>query len=146
MNHVQKMTQHTLIIASLFTTAIASASTLDFTVDGIKDGQGQLYVQIFKGADNYRAGKAHGGTMVEVKASSATLRFSDLTAGEYAIRFFHDQDSDGKMATNLFGIPTEGFGFSNNAKIAFGPPSFDEMKITITETDTHISTVATVVY
>ena len=30
-----------------------------------------------------------------------------------------------KLDTNFFGIPKEQFGFSNNAKGRFGPPSFE---------------------
>jgi uncharacterized protein (DUF2141 family) len=29
-----------------------------------------------------------------------------------------------KLDTNWFGIPTEGYGFSNKAKAGLGPPSF----------------------
>jgi len=31
---------------------------------------------------------------------------------------------NGKLDANLLGIPTEGYGFSNDARALFGPPSF----------------------
>ena len=31
---------------------------------------------------------------------------------------------NGKLETNLLGIPTEGYGFSNDAKALIGAPSF----------------------
>lgn len=45
--------------------------------------------------------------------------------GRYGVRLFHDRDGDGRLAANLVGIPTEPFGFSNDAPVQFGPPSFE---------------------
>jgi uncharacterized protein (DUF2141 family) len=45
--------------------------------------------------------------------------------GRYAIRLFHDRDGNGQLGTNMMGIPNEPFGFSNDAPVQFGPPSFD---------------------
>ncbi len=38
-----------------------------------------------------------------------------VPAGRYAIKSFHDIDGDGKLGSNMFGIPTEPYAFSNNA-------------------------------
>lgn len=63
---------------------------------------------------------------VTVSAGSASKTFEGLAPGRYAIKSFHDVDGDGKMATNPFGIPTEPYGFSNNARGAMGPPRWEE--------------------
>jgi uncharacterized protein (DUF2141 family) len=52
----------------------------------------------------------------------ATLKTSPQ--GVYALVVIHDEDSNGKLNTNWLGIPTEGYGFSNNAKGLLGPPKF----------------------
>lgn len=44
--------------------------------------------------------------------------------GHYAVQAFLDENSNGKVDRALFGIPKEGVGFSNDAKIGFGPPKF----------------------
>jgi uncharacterized protein (DUF2141 family) len=49
--------------------------------------------------------------------------FKDLEKGTYAIKLFHDVNNNGKMDTNMFGIPQEGYGFSNNVG-KFGEPDF----------------------
>jgi uncharacterized protein (DUF2141 family) len=36
----------------------------------------------------------------------------------------HDENMDGKLETNMLGIPTEGYGFSNDAEGTSGAPSF----------------------
>jgi uncharacterized protein (DUF2141 family) len=43
----------------------------------------------------------------------------------------HDENSNKDMDQNKIGIPKEGFGFSNNARISLGPPSFDKVKFEI---------------
>jgi uncharacterized protein (DUF2141 family) len=45
---------------------------------------------------------------------------------KHAIAAFEDRNGDGELNTTLFGLPTEKFGFSQNAKATFGPPSFAE--------------------
>src|SRR5450755_1266464 len=55
----------------------------------------------------------------------AVCEFPRLNAGAYAISVFHDENSNGRLDTNLMGIPREGVGASNNAKGHFGPPKFD---------------------
>lgn len=45
--------------------------------------------------------------------------------GRYGVQLFLDANANGRMDTNLMGMPTERFGFSNNAVGSFGPPTFE---------------------
>jgi uncharacterized protein (DUF2141 family) len=63
---------------------------------------------------------------VSANAGQVTLRLAVPAPGRYGVRLFHDLDSDGELDANLMGLPVEPFGFSNDAPIRFGPPSFDE--------------------
>jgi len=54
----------------------------------------------------------------------------DQVAGAMAlvsgsIGAIHDENMNGKLDTNWAGVPTEGYGFSNNAKGVLGAPSFE---------------------
>ena len=63
---------------------------------------------------------------IRVAVAGATVA-AVLTApapGRYGVKLFHDVNGDGKMDTNIVGFPTEPFGFSNDAPIRLGPPSF----------------------
>lgn len=62
----------------------------------------------------------------EITNNKCTIIFKDLQAGTYAIRCFHDENSNGELDTNFIGIPKEGFGFSNDAFGKFGPKKFSE--------------------
>jgi uncharacterized protein (DUF2141 family) len=64
--------------------------------------------------------------MSPISDTSCTFTFNDLTPGKYAIRYYHDENINGKMDTNLVGKPTEGYGFSNNVIGKTGPPKFEK--------------------
>ncbi len=135
-----------LAISSLLFDQTASANTVHFEINEIKSDTGKLYVQIFKGQTNYQKSIAELSTIANAKKGKVTITFNDLTAGEYAIRFFHDEDNDGKLATNLFGIPSEGYGFSNDAKPNFGPVSFENAKFTLDGENSVVVNKTTAIY
>ncbi|MFV0623628.1 DUF2141 domain-containing protein [Sphingomonas sp. ac-8] len=58
-----------------------------------------------------------------VPAGERTVRIEGLPPGGYALSAIHDENGNGKLDT-LAGIPREGFGFSQNPRIGFGPPRF----------------------
>ena len=59
-------------------------------------------------------------------AGSVTLTFHDVKPGRYAIALLHDENDNGKADRAMMMIPTEGFGFSRDAKVRFGPPRFGD--------------------
>ena len=63
---------------------------------------------------------------VKIEDKQATVTFDNLPYGKYAFTTFHDKNSNGVMETNLIHVPLEGYAFSNNLKIVFGPPSFEK--------------------
>jgi uncharacterized protein (DUF2141 family) len=54
---------------------------------------------------------------------AASLRFSALPAGRYAVALLHDENGNGRADMALL-IPREGFGFSRNPAARLGPPKF----------------------
>lgn len=65
-----------------------------------------------------------------VPATSHAISFDGLPRGDYAIAVIHDENGNGKLDT-FAGIPKEGFGFSRNPIITFGPPSFSAARFTV---------------
>ena len=76
-----------------------------------------------------------GCTPRTVKADGRTVRvtFPDVKPGTYAVKVFHDMNSDGKLNTSWVGWPQEPYGFSNDAPVNMGPPSFKLAAITVKE-------------
>jgi len=74
-------------------------------------------------------------------AITQTLSFTfDVPYQEFAIKVLHDEDSTGEVSKNWTGIfPSEGLGFSNGATLSFGPPSFNQAKLSLVDTSDSIS-------
>ncbi|MBS0505578.1 MAG: DUF2141 domain-containing protein [Proteobacteria bacterium] len=66
-----------------------------------------------------------------VPARQSALRFEGVPSGAYAVSLFHDENANGRLDTML-GIPREGFGFSRNPPIRFGPPRFAAARFAVT--------------
>ncbi|MEM7642502.1 MAG: DUF2141 domain-containing protein [Pseudomonadota bacterium] len=63
-------------------------------------------------------------------AAMSVVTVTDVPDGIYAVQAFHDEDSDGELNRRGF-RPSEGLGFSNDARIRFGPPKFEDAAIQI---------------
>lgn len=72
----------------------------------------------------------------EARQGGAECRFERLPSGTYAVAVFHDENGNGRIDLNLFGIPTEAWGVSNNARPKRRPPRFDEASFELAEGET----------
>jgi len=62
----------------------------------------------------------------KISTSPCVIDIYDVENGTYALKFFHDSNSNKELDMNWMGIPTECFGFSNNAYGLFMPKKFKE--------------------
>jgi len=117
-------------LASLVVLAIglmslpALAADLEVTVTQIRSDQGQVMLALTNNAEDFTARRWLVGLTQPAKPGSIRFVLPDLAAGDYAISVIHDENSNGKLDSNFLGVPTEGYGFSNNARGNFGPPEF----------------------
>ena len=136
-----------LLTLTLITTAInINAAELHVSIDHVNNDKGMILAQIFTGQDNYKKGIAQGNVMVPAKTGKATLSFENLEAGEYVVRMFHDENNNQKMDSNAFGMPTEGYAFSNEAIGNMGPPKYKDMVVVIAKKDSKVTTKAKMIY
>ncbi len=61
-----------------------------------------------------------------VSGGRALCLFSHMGAGTYSMAAFHDENNNDKLDTGIFGIPTEGIAWSNNAKGRMGPAKYKD--------------------
>jgi uncharacterized protein (DUF2141 family) len=110
----------------------ASADTATVTVEltGLQP-RGQVLMQVFNSEESYRAGNGIAVRQIPVTGPTASVVFSDVPTGQYAVRLFHDLNGNGELDTNPFGIPTEPFAFSNNARGSFGPATWQQAVFTL---------------
>ena len=108
---------------ALFATA---QNTVTVTVTGLKSSNGNLMLEMVDAK-----GKVVAQKLETISNKKSTIVIEDVKQGTYAIRFFHDENNNQKMDTGTFGIPTEGYGFSNNARGFMGPPDLEDMLFTV---------------
>ncbi len=107
--------------------AMAADVKFDVVVSGAKSDAGKVLVRISATEAQFDS-KQPGvrDVVAQLKDGKATVRFEGLPAGKYAITVVHDANGNGKLDSNMIGMPTEAFGFSNNPVIRFGPPAFKD--------------------
>ncbi|HUX52967.1 MAG TPA: DUF2141 domain-containing protein [Williamwhitmania sp.] len=110
--------------------------TLTIEISGLRNSKGNLLVQLTDGV-----GKKVASQKAKVNNRHATFCFTKLAAGTYAIRYFHDANENGRLDTNWMGMPTEDYGFSNNAKALFGAPPMSERIFSVTRDTTVTLTI-----
>jgi len=112
-------------------TAIDSTSrgSLTVIVRDLENDEGMVRIALSDSEEDYNSrGKPFRPASAPIKERVARHTFADIPFGEYAVRIFHDEDDDEELDTGLFGIPTEAYGFSNNASASFGPPDFQDSR------------------
>lgn len=97
-------------------------------VVGLRNNTGQVGVVLYDSAKGFPdKGKGlRNGISRKIKGKRVRVEFSGLRPGSYAVAILHDENANGEMDFNLIGIPKEGFGFSNDAEVVLGPPSFED--------------------
>lgn len=68
---------------------------------------------------------------VPLSRADAECVFPNVSPGVYAVSVMHDENDNGRLDKNLFGVPTEGYGVSNNHTRALRPPEWDEAKFEV---------------
>ena len=102
---------------------------LSIHISGISKIKGSLFIAIFRATDDFPVfGKQFKGIVKEVEGKSQNYTFDNLPEGEYALAIYQDENRNNILDKNLLGIPTEIYGFSNNARRNFSAPSFQEAK------------------
>lgn len=122
-----RLTLATLLLAALSTVTIARAETCaEVVVENVRPQRGHLMVAAYASAADF--GKT-ALTQQRLPAGEARMSFKlcNLSGAEVALTLFQDLDSDGKMARNLLGVPSEPWGASGTPG-TFGP-SWDSTRV-----------------
>ena len=107
--------------------AYAQTGTIIVEILGIKGTEGQISIGLYTSEEGFpETEKSYKGITAKVTGEKAVAAFQDVPAGTYAIAVFQDTNSNGKLDKNFFGIPKEGYAFSNNVFGTFGPPDFKD--------------------
>ncbi|HYL58034.1 MAG TPA: DUF2141 domain-containing protein [Candidatus Acidoferrales bacterium] len=123
--------------ASATPTATPTADTaLDIEVIGLRNDSGEVGCSLFddRAAFPRDDSKVIRHVWAPIHGGKSTCEFIGLPHGEYAAVVFHDENGDHEFNMNAFGLPKEGYGFSNDAAALFSPPDFQAAAFTYSGT------------
>jgi uncharacterized protein (DUF2141 family) len=122
-----------LTLALLGGAAAAHAGTLTVEIFNVRNAAGVVHIDACTEAQ-FLKDTCHFDASVPARSGTVVLTIHDIPDGTYAIQAFHDENRNGKVDRGLFGIPKEGIGFSNDAPIHFGPPSWKDAHVAVAGT------------
>jgi len=127
-------------LASFIPFSVPAQPTAKLTVviEGLRDKSGQVCLRVYSGEQGFPAsakGVVQSGC-TKVTGKSVTKDFYGLKPGTYAVALYADKNSDSKLNTNFLGIPSEGFGISNNPKAKTRAPKFTEASFDFSQNKT----------
>jgi uncharacterized protein (DUF2141 family) len=117
--------------ATLVTATAAVAGELRIRLHGVESSEGKVRLALFRGQAAFEADERTAGVFVPANPEGVDVVLLDLPADTYAISTFHDRNDNSELDRNLVGMPVEAFGFSNDARGSFGPPSFEKMSFVV---------------
>lgn len=110
----------------------APPAELEVRVEHLRSLKGAVRLCLTREASRFpdckedRAARRHSAPA----GSAGSLTFEGLATGSYALSVIHDENDNGRLDT-FARIPREGFGFSRNPAIRFGPPRFEEARFVV---------------
>jgi len=110
---------------------LKSQIILKVEINNLRNNKGTVLFDFRDGND-----KRIKGFSQEIKNNKCIIIFKNLKAGKYAFKYFHDENENKEIDTYWIGAPKEGYGFSNNARGMFGPPSFEKTVFYLNENKT----------
>ncbi|HLF18787.1 MAG TPA: DUF2141 domain-containing protein [Candidatus Omnitrophota bacterium] len=112
---------------------------LKIVITGFASDQGVVKIGLVSTKEAFEARRSvkegYTGVTVDIKDGKIEYVFEGIPYGEYAIKYYHDENGNDRLDANFLGIPKERYGFSNNARALLGPPSFERAKFIFKDDD-----------
>jgi uncharacterized protein (DUF2141 family) len=134
MDAVMRRPLLSMTFAAFMLPLVASAAILEVEITGLSSDRGDVHIALYDDPATFP--KSDGmlkETKVVIHDRRARVAFDDLPPGRYAVAVYHDENANHSFDQGIFGIPLEDYGFSNNARVFFAPPSFDAAAFDVAE-------------
>jgi len=102
-------------------------------ITNVNNNKGTIKVGIFKSDATFKSRIADKKLVIEkTKLKNKSLQFNFyLEPGIWGISVLDDENNNGDMDYNFFGIPLEGYGFSNYSHKGLTSPDFSSFSFTL---------------
>jgi uncharacterized protein (DUF2141 family) len=108
----------------------AQAADLIVNVVNLSIKTGTMSAGLFDVPKEFPQGKKTSGQDVKVQNGKAQFLFKGLTTSKrYAVAIYHDENDNGEFDKAFLGFPLEAFGFSRDASVLAGAPSFEDSNV-----------------
>lgn len=111
----------------------ASRTWLKVVIEDVRSGNGDIAATIYP--DDPSRFLIHHGSLYVVRAKAVAGATSACifvpNPGVYVVAIYHDENGNGSFDRNSLGLPTEGYGFSNNPPTLLGLPSFRSVRLNV---------------
>lgn len=107
-------------------------SSVVVNVGTFRNQRGSLGCRLYRSPAGFpEESKGTVEARVAVSGTQTQCRFDGVAPGTYAVSVMHDENDNRILDKNILGIPTEGYGASNNKTHALSPPTWDESKFVV---------------
>jgi uncharacterized protein (DUF2141 family) len=120
-----------LLAAGQRPSAAEAVGTLTVRLTGFAHPRGLAMVAVTDASGFLGAGRALRVEAAAIRDGQATCVFAGVPHGRYAVQAYHDENGNRRLDRNFLGIPSEPYGFSNNARNAMRAPTYDEAAFTL---------------
>ncbi len=118
-----------LILGAVLSATALFSNEIDVKITNLLNTNGNVLIGLYNKESSFsNMSKIFKGTEERISNDTLQYTFTDIPNGTYAIAIIHDENKNSNLDKNFFGIPSEGYGFSNNIRPTFRSASFDESK------------------
>lgn len=121
---------HTIAIALLLLIAAPHAPARDtrtgrliVTVNNLRSDSGEVRIALFNSPETHLKDSFRSEKIAPTNRRCVFV-LDQLPYGEYTFAIYHDENANGRMDKNFLGMPREGYAFSRDTRVSFGPPSY----------------------
>lgn len=110
--------------------ARAEPGVVEIEVAGVRNGHGHVLAALCDRRE-FLGKRCRLNGSAEARPGSVLVRITGVPPGTYAVQAWHDENDNGRIDRDMLGIPREGIGFSRDAPIRLGPPSFEDARFDV---------------
>lgn len=106
-------------------------ANVNLIIEGVRSEKGKLVIAIFNDQESFKKRKPLKKVVLNKSQIHKNEIVFNLGPGTYGISVLDDENDNNIMDYNFFGMPKEGFGFSNYYHKGLSKPNFDTFKFEI---------------
>ena len=126
------------LLAVALPAAVASAATLEVTVNGVRNDRGHIRIGVCRKAE-FLSEDCAFHAVVPARPGDVMASVTGITPGPYAVAVYQDEDDSGRLKRSFLGLPKEDLGFSRNPALGLGPPGFADSLLMIGSGNNRVS-------